>query len=78
MEIHSNFEKYSPSRRSDLDQLVCLLKGSLDMIMINETFLNNVYFFNCFINNWWDLHGIFFEILSVSILEQTNIAFKST
>jgi len=78
MEIHSNFEKYSPSRRSDLDQLVCLLKGSLDMIMINETFLNNVRFFNCFINNWWDLHGIFFEILSVSILEQTNIAFKST
>jgi hypothetical protein len=78
MEIHSNFEKYSPSRRSDLDQLVCLLKGSLDMIMINETFLNNVSFFNCFINNWWDLHAIFFEILSVSILEQTNIAFKST
>jgi len=78
MEIHSNFEKYSPSRRSDLDQLICLLKGSLDMIMINETFLNNVRFFNCFINNWWDLHGIFFEILSVSILEQTNIAFKST
>jgi hypothetical protein len=62
MEIHSNFEKYSPSRTSDLDQLICLLKGSLDMIMINRTFLDNVHFFNCFINNWYDLHGIFLMI----------------
>ena len=89
MEIHSNFEKYSPSRRSDLDQLVCLLKGSLDMIMINETFLNNVRFFNCFTNNWWDLHAILLRIwvdcmefyskfYQLAYLEQTNIAFKST
>lgn len=45
MEIYSNFEKYSPSRKSDLDQLICILKGGLEMIMINKTFSDNVKHF---------------------------------
>ena len=56
MEIYANFEKYSPSRVSKLDQLICLAKGTLDMIMINQTFLEMVqklltqYNFNLFNN----------------------------
>ena len=54
MEIDSNFEKYSPSRKSNLDQLVCLLKGGLEMIMINKTFSDNVKYFYPF--NYSSVH----------------------
>ena len=42
MEIYSNFEKYSPSKKSDLDQLICVVKGTLEMLIVNDTFIEKV------------------------------------
>ena len=42
MEYYLNHEKFLINKKSDYDQFLCVIKGSMDVAMINDTYLETV------------------------------------
>ena len=42
MEIYLNHDKFLINKKSDYDQFLCIVKGNMEVAMINNTFLENV------------------------------------
>lgn len=42
MEIYMNYENFTDTKTSELDQLFCTIKGNVTFVMMNSTSINTV------------------------------------